>query len=341
MLFSAATILLLTYGVGNNRVEEGAHIEVKHPEVKYPGVGKRLPQAPRVASWLSYDSCPTLPTIFSAILLLGSNFDVRPMLLMNLMAISCGNSLYIDSALLQDPGHLSNAPEVWHVVGNVGRPGVALLVPPVTPRAIPRDIGDWSVIREEDWDGRQRNSFASSSLHLSFTGALQDVDTGYDGGHDKEVYKLESIVSLYAEQRWIADLDIGTLFRLYRPPYPRNYHWSGKGTENEMISIISSLKGSMTGVSQRRSCSEHENECARATLGTMSFVALENWPEFLEFPSRRSVFLAYGNWQARLAAVLIAISQQAKVLVIDGDSPCWTCLRQSEDRLGEEVIYIY
>jgi hypothetical protein len=70
-----------------------------------------------------------------------------------------------------------------------------------------KSIQRWTLIQLGSWDGLPRDPFRDSSLHLSFTGSTHEVDIGYNGAQDKELYILQSILSLHSMCEWIADLN--------------------------------------------------------------------------------------------------------------------------------------
>lgn len=136
---------------------------------------------------------------FSGILFFENSFDIPPSQVSNVMAMSTGNSLFIAASLLCDPAKPPRGSKIRHVMGNVGKPGMALLVPPVQPRMMTLGIDKWHLIDLGWWDGVERDSFEGSTLHLWFTGKNQEVDVGYTGAQDQELYILESVVSLYGK----------------------------------------------------------------------------------------------------------------------------------------------
>lgn len=82
-------------------------------------------------------------------------------------AISIGNSLYIAKCLLQDPCERSPA-LVERVIGNLGKPGMAMLTSPATPRS--REVGyDYSLVNHYPFDGSESNCFQHTTLHMSYT----------------------------------------------------------------------------------------------------------------------------------------------------------------------------
>ena len=61
-------------------------------------------------------------------------FDLKPDILIRVMAVSAGDSIYVAAPILCDPAVRRKPHEVRRIVGNVGRPGLAFLIPPSSPR---------------------------------------------------------------------------------------------------------------------------------------------------------------------------------------------------------------
>lgn len=257
---------------------------------------------------------------FSCILLSENAFNVSPDQLLNVMAVSSNNSLFIASSLLSDPASPPRRLKVRHVMGNVGKPGTVLLVPPIQPRIMNVGIESWRLINHDAWDGMPRDSFQDSSLHLSFTGAMQEVDIGYSGAQDKELYILESVFSLFAKGSWIADLDV--LKPLQHPPYIyRNTTTKPNGAVPGSPDQVNTTGASETaGVCLQ---SHHERKYKHEEF---PIAAIENWWELLEKANESCIFLAHGNWQARLAAMMILIAQGRRVWLLPDGPLCWTCI---------------
>lgn len=121
--------------------------------------------------------------------------------------MSSGNSLYIACGLLCDPSDESSFGGIRRIPGNIGRPGLAYLVPPVDPLMKTVTIEDWRQLSHDAFDGRLQNCFESTSLHLSFTGASSPINYGFSGGQDADVYILETLISIHEGALWIADLN--------------------------------------------------------------------------------------------------------------------------------------
>ncbi|KAF6814105.1 hypothetical protein CMUS01_12709 [Colletotrichum musicola] len=269
---------------------------------------------------------------FSSILLLENSFDVAPQKLGNVMAISSGSSLFIAAFLLSDPASPPKGTKVRHIMGNVGRPGTTVLVPPIEPRIRSLDINHWHLLNFSEWDGIPRDSFADSTLHIWFTGATQEVDVGFSTTQDKELCILESVVSLHNKGGWVADLDIlsGAKALTAMP-----CHEEQNSREFNVL------------LHEARAEPNREQHKITATCGLghhkgyqhadLPLVPIENWDELLETTFRSCIFLAQGNWQARLAATMISIVQKRRVCLLP-QQVCWACVNLSSAK--EDTISI-
>ncbi|THV44085.1 hypothetical protein BGAL_0739g00020 [Botrytis galanthina] len=138
---------------------------------------------------------------FAAICMLESGeINLEPKHFSNVMALSTGDSIYVAAALLCDPSETPLSHEIRRIVGNVGRPGIALLIPCSDPKIKRSELNSWNLINNGDFNGELQDSFQDTSLHLSFTGFSLPIDTGVVGGQDSEVILLESVVSLHERE---------------------------------------------------------------------------------------------------------------------------------------------
>ena len=192
-------------------------------------------------------------------------------------------------------------------MGNIGRPGIALLVPPAAPRIKAHDINTWNLINDIEFDGQLRDCFQGTSLHLSFTGSSLPLDVGYSGRQDTEVYLLESVVSVHERGEWVADLDILKAL--------------GK---HQLLIRRDGLH-----------CPYAAEELAAPCEPTKDrIVSLQSWTEFLERPQTRSIFQAHNNWQARLAATAVCIAQGHKAILL----PKTVCLDRVDEHFEEDPL---
>ncbi|KAL6918481.1 hypothetical protein FSST1_009976 [Fusarium sambucinum] len=263
---------------------------------------------------------------FSGIIFFESSFDLQPSQVSNVMAMSTGNSLFIAASLLCDPAKPPRGSRIRHVMGNVGKPGMALLVPPLEPRMMTLGINQWHLIDRARWDGMTRDSFKENTLHLWFTGKIQEVDVGYSGVQDRELYVLESAVSLYGRRgEWVADLDI--LKMLQEMPFVYRQEHS-RAKRNSVAGPALACHGKH-GPQYR-----HED---------FPLVAIDNWAELIQDEQLNCIFMATGNWQARLAATMLCIAQGRRVCLLP-DLVCWQCvvaIKISEAKLEDPTVYIH
>ncbi|KAL8803764.1 MAG: hypothetical protein Q9182_002974 [Xanthomendoza sp. 2 TL-2023] len=216
--------------------------------------------------------------------------DIDPSQLIDVMAMSSGNSLYISATLLVDPYNQPQPGDIRGVMGNVGRPGIAFLVPPKNPLIKEAATDDWSLIERNAFDGSLSEHFQSTSLHLSFTTAETALDVGFSGGQDLEVRILETLVSVYDGGTWIADLNVSNLT-----------------TAGELSRLP-------------RCITQHP-----ADHRPSSVTCIDNWFSLIDHLGIGvSLVRAHYNWEARLAASSISIALGSPTLILPGDV-CLNC----------------
>jgi hypothetical protein len=232
-------------------------------------------------------------TAFACIAMFESGiYDIDPSLLENVIAMSASDSIYIGGALLQDSQELTYSGDIRRVLGNIGRPGMAFLIPPVDPMIREVKMADWSRIDRDEFDGDMRDCFESTSLHLSFTGANTPVNLGFSGGQDVDVYLLETLISLRDGGDWIADLNI--------------------------FNTIGNVK-----LKKMCDCQDHHHDSVAVA---QNVTAIDNWFGLIDAPETPlSIVRAHKNWQARLAATALSIALGYETVVLS-DCPCWCVL---------------
>ena len=275
-----------------------------------------------------------LPSTFSCICFFESGrFDIEVSALHRVMAMSAGDNIWVASPLINDPystlseldgrQKLTEKPyseavcaTVVAFTGNVGRPGTSFLVPPVEPMIRPRSIHDFRRICHEPFDGNLGDDFHGISLHLSFTSAKSNISGHFEGLKDCELEVVETALSVYERDKWVADLDV-------------------------LNSITNDL------LPQIFPCSECQQQRNRKTdkkglLGENKpgVTAIANWTELLDPPETTySIVKASGNWEARLAASVIAVASGYHGSVLP-DTWCWTCVGNSILLPVEKRIFI-
>ena len=241
----------------------------------------------------------------------GSNM-VHSQQLSSVMALSSGNSIYAANALLQDPlnPNLPGVLGITRIVGNIDRPGVVMLAPPQAPLLRPDDPRSWRVINHSNFDDNLNNSFPETSLHLSFTEYEIPLSVPI-GAKDAEVSIVETLISTYDRQSWVADLDIiaslrnEDLFKRLSPPRCK-----------------------------------HENDRPRPPLqvpvtqiGRISrkqLVSITSWEELLDPPaglgaSSIGVVQAFKDWHARVATMSVSVQKGLRTVVLPTEPLCTVC----------------
>jgi hypothetical protein len=229
------------------------------------------------------------------------SLNLLPSSLDKVMAISSGNSIFVAASLCKDPwlNSYSSAGIVYRYVGNVGKAGVILLVPPAAPRIRQLDPASWKLINHDAFDGKMTDSFQSTSLHLSFTEYELPVDTGSYGSRDGQAFFLESLVSVCDHGDWIADLNVLGIIndpKCHRLPLCNNKSHDCKAVYNP-----------------------------EKTQNTLT--SIDSWLELLDLPNNGCIVRSEGNWCGRLATAAVSIQRGYTTLLLpNATSNCWVCL---------------
>jgi len=223
--------------------------------------------------------------------------DLEPSSLKNVMALSCGNSIYVSAPLICDPSECPLDHEVKHIMGNIGRPGLSLMIPPIAPKVRKLDENVWTHINHHEFNGMFDDCYQHTSLHLTFTGYQLPVSGRNHGEHVIDAFFVESVVSVFDRSTWVADVDIlgalakSCLRRMHRP-----------------------------------------NTCRHPGSGRLQFplTSIDSWEEYLDRPLMPAIFRCNQNWLARLAVVsLNASTGRQTILFPDRKAVCWQCVSQA------------
>jgi len=235
-------------------------------------------------------------------------FNIDPIYLGNVIAISSGNSIFVAAPLLCDPAIEPASHSVQRIIGNVGRSGMAFLYPPESPKIKEWDMGFYQVVRHEEFDGRLDDCFQSTTLHLSFSGYELPIDVGIHGGRFVEAFFLEAVVSVHDRGEWVADLDVLSTF------------------DNQLFYSLT----------DQPACLEQ----APIPMPDFSVVTIDSWKELIDRPTQVAVLRAHGNWLARLAAASLSVKLGIPTVVF-GESCCWSCgekmLKQIESSAAQDA----
>ncbi|QPC72442.1 hypothetical protein HYE68_003194 [Fusarium pseudograminearum] len=238
------------------------------------------------------------------------NTDIQPDQLESVMAISCGNSIYIALQLLKDPSKVDTQHQVRRIAGNIGQAGISFLVPPAKPRVRAINNDSWQVINHNSFDERQENSFGATSCHLSFTNYRMPIALRHQvhGRQDVEAYFIETVASIYDCGKWVGDLDI--------------------------LGSLASMN--LIRVGHDASCVA---EPTTSAVLNCRLTSIDNWEEFLDRPKNAAVARAHRNWLARLVLTSFAIERGYKVFVFP-ESVCWSCCAKAHMSFGDYEVLI-
>lgn len=245
--------------------------------------------------------------------------DLPISIFQNVFAISSGDSLYVAASLLGDPGEAIQPSEVRHVIGNIGRPGINLIVPPTEPQVLQLPADSWRVINRAPYDGTTSNCFSDTSLHLRFSdwSIAIDVGTSSQGRRDVEASLVEGFIQVNDNGRWIADLDILSAFKRGCSQFDHDYYYKPR-CEHE------------------KSPNKEYNMGARELCDMYPMTAIESWEEFLERPEGPAVVRASKNWLARIATAALGVQRHDRVLV--GEEVCWECFLDLANVGGADIV---
>ena len=238
--------------------------------------------------------CPSRKATFACISMLESgSFDLRPDNLERVMAISSGDSIYVAAPVLCDPAVRPMPYETRRIIGNIGRAGLAFMIPPTNPRTKRLDLEFYQVINHDPYDGKLEDCFKSTTLHLGFSGYEFPLEVGHHGGRNREAFFVETLVSLHDRGEWIADLD--TLATSASP----------------LLHCSSHLDQTSCGCGSYVASDYHQ-------LPDFPLVAIDRWEELLEKPLDAAVVRAHGNWLARLAATAMSVRMGHHTVILSG-----------------------
>ena len=264
---------------------EGAHVPLKNAVTEVT----KEQLAPQKDVW---SRALNLAETFACIAMFESGtHNLWPAALEHVFAMSSSNSLFIAAPLLNDPSQRYNDNVVFRVVGNIGRAGIAMLIAPQDPRTRKLETDNWELISHAPFDGKIEDSFRNTSLHLSFTHYTMPVDTGVSGGQDIETFFLESLISVYDRDKWVADLDV--LKMLGSELFQRHTYMTF--------------------------CDNRHDQTPNFDL-----ISIDNWEELLDREEVPTVVRAYRNKMARLATAAISVRQGRPTIILPDDF-CFAC----------------
>ena len=285
----------------------------------------------------------TRSVVFSCIAMLETGrVNLEAEKLDQVIALSSGNSLFISTRLLSDPTIKFPHFAVTRIVGNVGRPGISLLIPPAASPLVRALSSSFRAVSYAPFDGKREDNFKGTSLHLTFTTHEFPVDYGVSGIIDHQVFLVESVMSVYDAGEWVADLDVLKIFN---------------GEYEHCLPVPRSRA--------KKACA-HPEDLYKSILE--NFAVIDSWEEVLDTPPAVGLIRAHKNWSARLATSVI-LSQASsesegdhddavralkidtcpgtgRIMVLENsDNVCWVCVyrrlrKQISMDSGSPVIYL-
>ena len=243
------------------------------------------------AKWASVDRLSRSVSLACVSMFDTGSLDIQTETFGDVIAISSANNIYAIETLFSDP--YSSAPDhrLRHVIGNLGKPGLSLLVCPKDTILRDPDLETWKLINHVEFDGKFEDHFASTSLHLSLTGYERALNVSEHGGRDNEASYVEAALSAHDRGTWVADINV-----LRCEPHdrlPECLH-----TEDEKISAPESAY----------------------------LTSIDNWYEYLDPPPNAGIIRARGNWIARLALAAVQ-SPRNMSLSIGCNRMCRVCVQ--------------
>ncbi|RYC53657.1 hypothetical protein CHU98_g12552 [Xylaria longipes] len=194
---------------------------------------------------------------------------------LNISRVIERNLIYVAASLLADPDTECLPYESRMIVGNVGRPGVSMMIPPADPVLRKPELESWRIINHESLtaDSECTDMFDKTSLHLSFTGFEQPVgSTLKRGAHDLEACYLETVVTVFDGSEKVGDL-----------------------------AILDAMDGGVLLRKLPNSACPH----SLRPLQCPRWLVVDSWAELLEMPRGRTCIIrAHGNGLSRLATLL-------------------------------------
>ncbi|KAL5083334.1 hypothetical protein Trisim1_001785 [Trichoderma cf. simile WF8] len=249
-------------------------------------------------------------TKFSCLAMLESGgCDIHPDQVELVMAMATGNSIYTSEALLQDPILQDHSGEsafkgIRRIHGNLGYPGIVMLIPPPTPRILQVDPTRGRFVQAASFDGRPGNSFTETSLHLKLTDYKFPLASAR-GAVDADVVMREALISVYDGSRWVADLD-----------------------------IVRALQSQGLALFMGCSCAKQNDDRGLCQLLADKYgdqlKVITTWEELLLcqenlMAGELGIVRVYGNWFARLAATTVAIQLRYPTVALPSHCICSRC----------------
>jgi hypothetical protein len=211
------------------------------------------------------------------------------------MAMAMSDSLYVAAPLLCDPAEIL-LHRIRRVLGNVGKAGVSLLIPPPHPMVRTPSVDMWNLINHEAHDGKAENSFQGTSMHLSLTEYRVPYTREHEGTRDIQVYFQEAVVSIYDRAAWVADVDI---LKALESKVTEVVRLSSKCPHVPEYVLSRANFPSLGQLKAKKKPKMKKNK----KEGSVKVITTGNWFEFQDRPDYPIVVKARGKWTGQLAAM--------------------------------------
>ncbi|KAK6520977.1 hypothetical protein TWF506_001213 [Arthrobotrys conoides] len=273
--------------------------------------------------------------------------DIHPLLI----AISSEDSLFVASQFLQDPSlSITNPLGIIRLPGNIGRPGVILLVAPKSPR---HPNYENTLLEDAPFDGQLIDCFRDTTLHLTLTGYELPLELrgAKSGARHHETWVFEATTSVHVAGKWIGDISPLETPYFYKKDdgddwencswvdsgaskKPHRYHTSFEDSNHmdpisrevkshveRIIGLIKSQKPDELSTQKCPDCQKSTEKNYKSFVQTqegihVDLTSIDCWEEYFHRPSNPTVFRARSNWVARLAAVCFSKEIKAPIIPI-------------------------
>ena len=197
-----------------------------------------------------------------------------------------------------DPVEASGKHSVTRVVGNIGYPGVCLIVAPQSPKI--RSLLDrYNIVAHEDYNFQKEDNFKSTTLHLSFTDWTAPLLQSQNRRTvDYAIQYIEAVISVREAGDWVADL-------------------------NPLVIDFAVLQNTPP-----TRC-PHSEDRRNRNIASGGLMSMDCWEELLDpLEDGIGIFRAHKNWAARLAALSILCQQcYASNVLLCGPDFCSECFQ--------------
>ena len=253
--------------------------------------------------------------------------DIDPQIFGEVVSVTSGNSIYATETMFRDPSNNFPFYQLRHLVGNVGKPGIALLLS--SQCLEPPEIGpsDWQYVDSRPFDGRHEDHFKSTSVHLWLTGYEQALQMRDHGARDKEIYYLEAITSAYEANKKVADIDFLRV-----------------SSDMQVVERLYDQKDPTSHLCFLPSGCAHDTEEKLDASIFGEITALDNWFEVIDRPQNSAIIRANKNWLARLCLTAMCLQMEREMVIFSEDHICWACAKESlgieEEDPDEKYLFL-